>query len=158
LCTSKDRTFEYLNTRIHTRESSTLTFATVTFSASLLFLGLVVGMENPLSITSVLGLLTAPANLQPFVAGLLYDSYKIFQGLNILLTSVGLIILILGFIYREVTIRTIDYDDYKTLKTWFKVDLDMLSKRSKTVRALIVYGFFSTVLGAWSIYIALQLF
>ncbi|MEX2707179.1 MAG: hypothetical protein Q6352_018265 [Candidatus Freyrarchaeum guaymaensis] len=38
--TPEDRTFTYLNSRIHTRESSTLMFSTVAASASLVLLGI----------------------------------------------------------------------------------------------------------------------
>ena len=73
-----NRNFLYLVNRVHTRESSTLIFSTVAVSASLLLLGILIQMENPLNI--IPSLYSSSLNLSMLIT--IYFSYKFFLNTN----------------------------------------------------------------------------
>lgn len=147
------RNFEYLNSRIHTRESSTLVFSTVTVSASLVLLGILIGLENPFVILPPIYsiLLNVPDSL-----GTMYLIYENFLNSNNWLFWVGVIPIIIGIFYREITIHYTDKKDYDALD-----DFDVSRYYSRTysgiVRGGIVQVFFFMALDAWWLYKGLQI-
>ena len=65
---------------------------------------------------------------------------------------IGILIIGLGILYREITILTIDKDDYDTLDYFGVYRYRQRKKLSSTARAFIVRFFFLITLDAWLVY------
>lgn len=152
---SDPRNFEYLNSRVHTRESSTLMFSTVAVSASLILLGILIGLENPLNVIS-----TLHPSLQtiPDAYGLMYILYKFYQNSYNWLVVVGILTTSFGIFYREITSFTIEKEDYNRLKDEYQVNTyENYHIISGMTRGLIVRLFFFISLDAWWTYKGFQI-
>jgi len=142
--------FEFLKSRINTRENSTLMFSTVAVSVSLLFLSLIIGQENSINI----GLLslyfsaieTLSSNNLRYLVGVSSLIYQNWQSVKNLLFWTGLITIASGISYREITIFFTDREDYKRLKNIFSPpELSNIS----IIRSLLVRLFFFSSLIVW---------
>jgi len=147
---TEERTFIYLNSRVHTRETSTLMFTTVAASASLLLLGILLGMENPIVTPILLSSQALPINWQLFNLYIL-ESYRAFLSSNNLLTLLGILTIILGIAYREVTIFFIDRDDNRFLRERIKREERERNIASSVLRSILVRSFFIVILTVWII-------
>lgn len=147
---TNSRNFEVINARVHTREASTLTFTTVAVSASLLLLGILMGMENPFYITTLLSLQFIPAGSLLFW-GRIYELW-IFQNLNNLIFWIGLLVIFTGIIYREFTGCAIDDKDYANLEALGFEREKYRYRKQSIVRNSIVRFFFGITFVAWLIY------
>lgn len=181
------RTFEYLNNRIHTRETSTLMFTTVAVSASLLLLGILIGIENPFNMLTSLYSILMDVTSPNMSLSIMYLFYEFFQNLNSWLFWFGILIVSLGIIYREITIFFADKKDYKDLNSLLRMarpttpppistcikiknflkgaELINFCKTIKTnpkeclnLRGIIVRIFFFSTLYAWWHYKGYQIF
>jgi len=104
-----------IQSRLNSREASTLTFSTVASSASLLLFGLAAQPNFPIA------------------------SYP-------LLFLVGILFPVLGFLYRELTIHTVDKNDYDRLPSQFRTNRTIWS----SLRGYIVRFFLLSPIFAWA--------
>ncbi|MEX2707178.1 MAG: hypothetical protein Q6352_018260 [Candidatus Freyrarchaeum guaymaensis] len=109
-------------------------------------------VENPLSVLP-LSLLYTP------VAA--WTIYHIFQGLHNWIFYTGVAVVVIGIVYRELTMHTVDREDYEALES-SGVDLHQTRLTSildlslpeilKETRSLMLGIFFFLVLDAWLTY------
>ncbi|MEM2144307.1 MAG: hypothetical protein QW279_03030, partial [Candidatus Jordarchaeaceae archaeon] len=108
--------FEFIKSRINTRENSTLMFSTVAVSLSLVFLSLIIGQEN----STIIDLTSLCLNVsqQPNSYGItaLYLICQNWSAIRSILFVVGIIITLSGISYREVTIFLTDREDHNLLR------------------------------------------
>ncbi len=109
---ASNRHFQYLNARIHTRENSTLTVATVAASASLICFTLYV--QQPYTLfTQLLTISHNPLSLHELLS--LYGLLCTLQNNLAVIRMLGFVFGFLGNFYREITIFTADMKNYKEL-------------------------------------------
>jgi len=138
-----DEEFQYLNTRIHTREHSTLTIATVAASASLICFTLYVQQKTELLSLPFQSTINIQQQLVNFLL-LIQNRCEMIYLIGIL----GFSLALLGVLYREVTVFTIDIKDYNALRN--RINLGKLPGKDWWVRAIIFRVFMYLPLSLWS--------
>lgn len=151
----EDWRFEFLKSRINTRENSTLMFSTVTVSVSLIVLSLIIGQENLIStyLLSIYLSISQQSNLHPIIL-LSHLIYHNWQTVRTTLYIVGIITISSGILYREITIFLTDREDHRFLERcrishfrYFRIPRP--SAKATVPRSFLVRLFFFASLAMW---------